>query len=152
MYETYYDILQPYFRQENIQLQFMDTNSCVLCVNTKDIIEESRNSDEIFDFSNLDENHELFSKENKKNLSKFKIETPENFWVDEFVCLRSKMYAFKCGDDSRNILKGISESQSKNFKFEEYKICLDGEIFQSECNSYVLRSINHEMHLQELKK
>ena len=40
MYETYYDILRPYFRQENIQLHFMDTDSFVLSVNTKDIIKD----------------------------------------------------------------------------------------------------------------
>ena len=49
-------------------------------------------------------------------------------------------------------LKGTSKSQSKNIKFEGYKKCLDGENFQSECNNYVLRSINHEMHLHEIKK
>ena len=32
------------------------------------------------------------------------------------------------------------------------KNCLDRENFQSECNNDVLRSINHEMHLQEVKK
>ena len=37
MYETYYDILQPYFGQENIQLHYMGTDSFVLSVNTKDI-------------------------------------------------------------------------------------------------------------------
>ena len=67
-------------------------------------------------------------------------------------CLRSKMYASKCGDDSKNKLKDISGSQSKFFKFEEYKNCLDGEEYQRECNKYTLRSINHEMVLQEVKK
>ena len=38
MYETYYDNLQPYFGQENIQLLYMDTDSFVLSVNTDDII------------------------------------------------------------------------------------------------------------------
>ena len=40
MYETYYDILQPYFGQENIQLHYVDTDSYVLSVNTKDIIRD----------------------------------------------------------------------------------------------------------------
>ena len=57
------------------------------------------------------------------------------------------MYAFKCGDDSKKKLEGISKSQSKNTKFEEYKKCLDGEEYQEECNNYILRSINHEIHL-----
>ena len=36
MYETYYDKLQPYFGQENIHLQYMDTDSFVLSVKTKE--------------------------------------------------------------------------------------------------------------------
>ena len=38
MYETYYDILQPYFGQENIKLHYMDTDNFVLSVNTEDLI------------------------------------------------------------------------------------------------------------------
>ena len=64
MYETYYDILQPYFGRDNIQLHYMDTDSFVLSVNTKDIIKDSKNLEDIFDFSNLYKNHELFSKKN----------------------------------------------------------------------------------------
>ena len=111
----------------------MDTDSFVLSVNTKDIIKDLKNLEDIFDFSNLDKNHELFSK--KKVIGKIKIETPKNTWIDEFVCLRSKMYAFKCGNDSKNKLKGVSKSHSKNIKFEEYKKCLDGEEYQRECNN-----------------
>ena len=152
MYETYYDKLQPYFGQENIQLHYMDTDSFILSVNTKDIIKDLKNLEDKFDFSYLDKTHELFSNKNKKVIGKFKNETPKNVWIDEFICLRSKMYAFKCGDDSKNKLKGISKSQSKNIKFEEYKKCLDGEDYQQECDNYIKRSINHEMFLQKTKK
>ena len=61
MYETYYDKLQPYFRQEIIHLHYMDTDSFVLSVNTKDVIKDLKNLEDICDFSNLDKNHELFS-------------------------------------------------------------------------------------------
>ena len=152
MYETYYDKLQRYFGQENLQLHYMDKDSVVLSVNTKNIIKDLKNLEDIFDFSNLDKNHEIFSNKNKKVIGKFKIETPKNIWIDEFVCLRSKMYAFKCGDDSKNKLKGVSKSQSKNIKFEEYYNCLFGGDYQRECNNYIIRSINHEMVLQEVKK
>ena len=40
------------------------------------------------------------------------------------------MYAFKCGDDSKNQSKGISKSQSKHKNFEEYKKCSDGKDYQ----------------------
>ena len=46
-------------------------------------------------------------------------------------------------------MKGISRSQSKRIKFEEYKKCLDGENYQKGCDNYFLRSINHEMYLQK---
>ena len=152
MYETYYDILQPYFGEKNLQLHYMDTNSFVLRINTKDIIKDLKNLEDIFDFSNLDKNYELFSYKITKVIGKYKIETPKNNWIDKFVCLRSKMYAFKCGDDSKNKLKGISKSQSKNIKFEEYKNCLDGKKYQEECEKYMLKSVNHEMFLQRVKK
>ena len=65
----------------------------------------------MFDFSNLKENHRLFSNEIQKVIDKFKkIETPKITWIDEFVALRSKMYDFKCGDDSKNKILGISKS------------------------------------------
>ena len=59
----------------------------MLSLNTKDIIKDSINLEDIFDFSSIDENHELFSNKNKKVSGKFKIETPKNIWIDEFVCL-----------------------------------------------------------------
>ena len=62
------------------------------------------------------------------------------------------MYAIKCGDARKNKLKGFSKSQSKNIKFEEDIKCLDRDIFRIECNKYILRSITHEMHLQEIKE
>ena len=62
------------------------------------------------------------------------------------------MYAFRCGDDGKNKLKGVSKSQSKNPKFEECKKSSDGGKDQEECNIYLLRSINHEMHLEEIEK
>ena len=79
----------------------MDTDNFVLSVNTKSIIKDLKILEDTFDFSNLVESHELFSKENKKVKSKIKIETPKITWIDEFVCLRSKMYAFQCGNDSK---------------------------------------------------
>ena len=121
MYETYYDELQLYFGQEIIQLHYMDTDSFVLSVNTNDIIKDLKNSEDIFDFTNLDESHELFSNKNKKVIGFFKIETPKNIWIDEFVCLRSKMYAFKCGTDSKNKLKGFSKSYSKKINLMNIK-------------------------------
>ena len=129
----------------------MDCDSFVLSIEAENIINDLKNLEYLFDFSNLDKCQELFSNKNKK-LGKFKIETPENIWIDEFVALGRKCYAFKCGDNSKKKLKGVSKSQSKNIKFEEYKKCLVGEEYQQECDNYILRSINHEMVIQKVKK
>ena len=44
----------------------MDTDRFALSVNTKDIIEDLKKLEDIFDFSNLDKNQELFINKNKK--------------------------------------------------------------------------------------
>ena len=152
MYETYYDKLQPYFKQDKLKMHYMDCDSFVLSIETENIIDDLKNLEDLFDFSNLNENHELFSNKNKKVVGKFKIEFPQNIWIDELVALRRKRYAFKCGDNSKNKLKGVCKSQLKIIKFEEYKKCLDGEEYQRECYNYILRSVNQEIHLHEVKK
>ena len=105
MYETYYDKVQPLLEQDKVQFIFTDCDSFVLIIRTQYINKDLKNLENLFDFSNLDVNHELLSNKKKKAMGKPKIETPKNFYKEEFVALRSKMYAFKCGDVSRNNLK-----------------------------------------------
>ena len=152
MYETIYDKLQAYLGEKKLHLHDMGTDIFVLNVSTKNIIKDLKNLEDIFDFSNLNENHELISNKNKNVIGKFKTETPRNIWIHEFVRLRTKMYAFKCGDDSKNKLKGISKSQSKHIKIEEYYNCVFGGEDQRECINYILKPFDHDMYLQEVEK
>ena len=55
MYENFYDKLQPYFGEKNLQLHYMDTDSFGPSVHTKDIIKDLKNLEDLFDFSNLNE-------------------------------------------------------------------------------------------------
>ena len=64
LYETYYDKIQPYSEQEKIQLQYMDTDSFVLSIDAKNTIKDLKSLGDLFDFSNLNQNHEIIS--NKK--------------------------------------------------------------------------------------
>ena len=95
-------------------------------MSTKDIIKDLKNLEDLFDFSNLDENHEVFSKKKEKVNGKFKIETHKNVCIDDFVCLKSKAYSFKYGDDSKKKLETYFKSRTKHNKIEEFKKCLDG--------------------------
>ena len=74
MCKTYYDKLQRCFAQENLQLHYVDTDSFVKSINTKEIIKDLKNLEYLFAYSNLNENHELFSNKNQKGIVKFKIE------------------------------------------------------------------------------
>ena len=40
----------------------------------------------------------------------------------------------------------------KNFKFEEYYNCLFGRQYQKECENILIRSMNHEMYMQNVTK
>ena len=133
--ETCYKNIQSCFGQENIQLQYTDTDSFVLSMKTKKTIKGLKKLDCMYDFSNLDEKHDIFSKKEEKVIGKYKIENPKNFWFDEFVCLRSMVFSFKCGDEINNKSKGISESGTKHVKFEEDKKCIDGKEYQRESNN-----------------
>ena len=82
-------ILIPFFNQWNV----------------KHIINDLKNLVDLIDSSNWSESHELFPKKNKRVIGKFNTETPKKLWIDEHVCLRSKMYAFKCGDDNKRKFK-----------------------------------------------
>ena len=77
IYGTYYDKLQPYFGQESIQSHYVDTDAFVLSIDSNNVINDLKNLEDIFDFSNLDKDHELYSIKNKKVVGKFKIETPK---------------------------------------------------------------------------
>ena len=133
---------------EILKLHYMHCDSFVLSIETQNTINDLKNRDYLIDFSNLIVKYEMFSNKNKKVEGKVRIESPENIWIDEFIYLRSKAHSFKCGKKNINKLKAVSNSYSKNVKFDEHKKCLDGEEYQKECDIYILRSLNHEIYLQ----
>ena len=65
-YETNYDKLQLYFAEKDLHLHYKETDSFVLNVNTYYIIKALENLQDLFDFSTLNENHELFSKKSNR--------------------------------------------------------------------------------------
>ena len=137
--------------RKKTQLHSMDTNSLLLSIITKNIIRELKNHEDIFDFNNLRKDHQLHSNKNKKVLGKCRMETALNILIDEFNWLRSNASSFKCRNNLKNELQGISISNSKNIKIKEYYNCLFGGEKPKECDNYIFRSINHDMYLQQVQ-
>ena len=71
----HYDRLEPYFGEKNIKSQYIHTDAFVPSFISKDVVRDFQTLEELIDFSNLNENHELISNKNKKVIGKFKIET-----------------------------------------------------------------------------
>ena len=61
LYEIYYEQLQPFFGLENIKLHYIDCHSFVLSIEIQNIFNDLKKLEDLFDFSNLNENHELFN-------------------------------------------------------------------------------------------
>ena len=52
------------------------TDSFVLSVITKRIIKDLKSLEDLFDFSNLNKDHDFFSNKNKEVIGKFKMKKP----------------------------------------------------------------------------
>ena len=67
MYEWFYDKMQPYFGEHNLELHHLDTDSFIFSFKpVKCLVENLKLFKEDFDFSDLDPSHGLYSKDNKK--------------------------------------------------------------------------------------
>ena len=63
MYESFYDKMQPYFGEDNLELHYLDTDSFIFSFKPiKSLIEDLKHFQKDFDFSDLDPSHELYSK------------------------------------------------------------------------------------------
>ena len=94
MYEWYYDMMQPYLGEDNLEIQYLGTDSFIFSFKPiKSLIEDLKHFKEDFNFSDLATSHELFSKDNKRVIGKMKLETLPELDLDEAVFLRSKSYS-----------------------------------------------------------
>ena len=66
MNAKHFDKLQPYCGDKTVQWHYLDTDKFVLSVNKNDIVRDLRSVNDIFDFINMNKNHELLSNKNKK--------------------------------------------------------------------------------------
>ena len=101
MYEWYYDKMQPYFGEDNLELHYLDTYSFIFsCKPIKNLFEVLKHFKEDFDFSDLDPSLELYSGANKKVIGKMKLETAPELDLDEAAFFRSKSYSLNIKQNS----------------------------------------------------
>ena len=151
MYEWYYDKMQPYFGEDNLELHYLDTDSFIFSFKPiKSLIEDLKYFKEDFDFSDLDPSHELYSEANKKVIGKMKLETAPELDLDEAVFLRSKSYSYNIKQNSSHCKhKGVQDHNK--YTLEDYKYCLENNEIKYGVN-YSFRSNKHENTMVKQKK
>ena len=121
MYKTYYDKLQKKYG-DKIQLQYTDCDSFVMSAQTDDIVNDLKETYKMYDFHNLDSNHELYDNRLEKIPGYLNIETPKSLYLDKFVAFRSKSYSYFAEEKNVNILKGVKKGVKNNeISFEDLK-------------------------------
>ena len=152
MYSFYYNLFQPYYGQDNIELLYMDTDAFVLKLKTKDVKSDLSKLKDYFDFSNYPEDHILHDK-SKKKIPGFLKDELAGIEMSEFIALRSKMYAFKTKEDiETKKLTGINRNVvEKNVKFSDYYDSLfNGKTYHHKVRNLI--SSKHEIYLKEVDK
>lgn len=137
-------------------LGMTDTDSFLFKVS--DPVKFFKKFDPFMDYSNYDENHEKFSKENKAKLGFFKDELCGKFICHEFIGLRSKCYALNLEDEEtkekkeKKVCKGVGRAAIMNrMKFDQYKNCLlKNQNYRQDFHG--IRSYNHNMKTVMIRK
>ena len=152
MHEFWYDYMKPKYN-DNVKLCYMDTDSFVMNIKTKDFYKDIANDvEDRFDTSNYEVNRPLPTGKNKKVIGLMKDELGGKV-ITEFDALRSKTYSCltdDCKEDKK--AKGIKKYVIKRIiKFNDYKNCLlkDEEVLKSQQR---FRSKGHDVYTENINK
>ena len=126
MFEFFYDILKPKY-DERVKLPYTDTDSLILEFRTDDLYADMATMLDVYDTSNYPVGHDLHSQVNKKVVGKFKDELGGKV-LQEFVGLRSQMYAYEAGDVSGMRAKSVKKAVLRDtIVMDDYVQCLHRE-------------------------
>ena len=155
MYEFHYDYMLPKYDKDSLQLCYMDTDSFVYHIKTKDFYKDISNDVEArFDTSNYskEDKRPLTIGLNKKKIGLMKDELGGKI-MTEFVALRAKLYAYKTLDKKEEKkCKGIKKCVvKKTLTFNDYKKCLDDgkNVYKSQM---LFQNKDHEIYTSEVNK
>ena len=154
MYELYYETFKKCPLINKTRLCGGDTDSFFLClysspsISLNDIFLHMRDK---FDSSNYDDNHPLFTSENRAKLECFKDEC-DGCPLEEFILLKPKMYSIKYLNEKTSIkrAKGIQKSVVSSFTHVNYSDVYH-DCFESEETLTLIQSKNHKVSTVEKK-
>ena len=151
IYKFYYDYLKPKY-QNHCKLLFTDTDSLCCEIQTSDIYHDMGDAMDLFDTSNFEPDHPLYSKKNRRVLGKMKSETG-SMPPTEFVGLRAKMYSLSCENKSQKKVKGIKKNYvKKNVHHENFLKVLRHTASTTQAKFRLFRSTNHILNTVEMTK
>jgi len=151
MYKFYYDYLKPQY-QERCSLLFTDTDSFCCQIETPDLYKDMSEAMDLFDTSNFDTDHPLYSKQNYRVIGKMKSETGSTPPL-EFVGLRAKMYSLSCGNKSQKKAKGIKKHYvKKHLRHQSFLDVLKNVTSTTNAKFRIFRSTNHVLNTIEINK
>ena len=151
MYQFFYDYLKPKY-QERCMLLFTDTDSFCCQIETTDLYKDMSEAMDLFDTSNFDTDHPLYSKQNYRVLGKMKSETGSTPPL-EFVGLRAKMYSLSCGNKSQKKAKGIKKHYvKKHLRHHSFLNVLKNVTSTTNAKFRIFRSTNHVINTVEINK
>ena len=144
MYQFWYNNLKQKY-QEKIKLLYIDCDSIIAEIYTKDIYKDMLNDIDTFDTSDYPKDHFLYSEKNKKVLGKFK-DVLNGVKLESFVALRSKCYAYVTEEDITNAkINGIKKYITNLLTFKQYTDVLFGEEKNHTITQNTIRSKNHNI-------
>ena len=146
MYEFWYDYMKLKYG-DNVKLCYMDTNSFIMNIKTKDFYKDIANG--VVKRNGVEP---LSARKNKKVIGLIKDE-PGGRVITEFVALRPKTYSYltdDCKEDKR--AKGTKKCVIKRMtKFDDYKNCLlNGKVVLKSQQRFI--SKGHDVFTENIDK
>ena len=121
--------MQTYLGKHNSEFSQFVTDSFILSFKPiKGLIEELKQFNEDFDFSDLDPAHELYSEYNKNDIGKIKLNTTPDLNLDEAGFSGSNFYSLDIKqNNSRCKREGVKDQNQYTHKKIDNKKCCSGK-------------------------
>ena len=150
MYRFHYNYIKRKFA-DRASLCMSDTDSFFYSIRSPNLYEELVPDHDLFDFSNYNPSHFLFSEKNRKVLGKFKDEAAGAI-VSEYCGLSAKLYSYRVDRKETCKAKGIVKKTIDNdLRMEHYKRCLfEGE--EKMCEMNLIQSSKHQLTIKQCTK